>query len=433
MKNNMIFQKVGLYNKLLLIASVVFTLSFAACSDDNNSEDPYFYVENQPTGITLSASGIKQASRKAYTIRSNRSWTINKETDAEWLHIFADEGEDDGIFDIWADANTAFTSRTANLIFKVEGQEQPVMFRVDQKADVPSVTIANAANGYTILSKGGSIKIPVSHNVKWTANLATCDWASIDSVGADTVYVTATKNTGDEARTVTLTAVGLDEYSSLSSSTVISQSPAGIIMNDTFDWLQLGEELPTYSTPEVRIDLWGAAETAHGWTSIGGLAYGGRGYVKLGKTSYGGDIVTPALSSISGTQNVKVTFKAIGYVSAGSTKKAGSKDDAVIKVVVINGGTISNQTTADFKIKDVTYKAATFVTTVFPNSKYMENGADYDPWSQADAVFTFKVTGATKDTKIIFVGGGAWDSALSTVGQGKNRIFLKDVKVVADE
>jgi hypothetical protein len=413
---------------LSVVVSALFALSFTSCSNDNDSEDPYFYIENQPTGITVAASGVKQASWKSYTIRSNRPWKITKQSNADWVHVFADEGEDDGIFDVWVDENALFTARTENLIFNVDGQEQPVMFRVDQQASVPTVVITNASTGYEIAAKGGILKVPVTHNVSWTAALSTNDWLKVDSIGKDTVYLSATKNTTDAIRKVTLTATGTGEYTSLTSSTVISQPTSGIILSEHFDWMQEGKSDFLYNYPEVNSQSWSADELAHGWYTNGISMYGGLGYLKVGKTNYGGDLESPKLSAIDGKQDVTVTFKSIGYISAG-----GTKDDGVLQVIVTGGGTISDYATNDFVVNGVTYKAATMGITVYPNSSKLENGDNYDPWAQPDATFTFHITGATKDTQLIFVGGAKWGASLKGVGQGKNRCYFDDVKVVATE
>jgi len=424
---NNIFQKRN-SNLLTLVMSTLFIVSMMSCSSDKYNEDPYFYIEDQMTAVTVDASGILQANMKAYTIRSNRPWTITQEKATDWLHVFADEGDDDGIFDIWIDKNPNFTSRTGNLIFKVDGQEQPVMFRVDQKADVPAVAIVNGASGYAAPPKGGVLKVPVSANVNWTASLSSSDWGKIDSLSKDTVYLSFIKNNTDTPRSISLTAVGIGEYTALTSSTTISQMTEGVILNEKFGWMQEGVVDSLYNYPEVNYSSWSTVEKSYGWTTLGSSMYGGHGYLKVGKTSYAGDLVSPAFSAIEGTKDVTVTFKSIGYVSSG-----GAKDDGVVKVIVTGGGTISDHTTTDLDVNGTTYKAATFNITVYPNSKNQENGAAYDAWGQPGAKFLFKIKGATPKTQIVFVGGSAWGAALKSVGQGKNRCYFDDILVMVNE
>lgn len=438
--NDRIFQK-KLLNIFAVAVFAVSALSMVACSSDKYDGDPYFYIEDQVSGLTVDAGGITKTDRKVYTIRSNRPWKIAQSAENDWLHIFADEGADDGLFYIWADKNETFDARSANLIFTVNGQEQPVMFRVDQKADVPTVSIENATDGYEILGSGGRLKVPVTNNVDWTASLAQNDWAVIDSVKNDTVYITAQRNTTDDPRSVVLTAAGTGTYSVLTSSTVISQPTFGIIMNEHFDWMQEGTTITSetdygyYQGGELSFASWNSAEKSHGWETITENAgsttpslYGGHGYLKFGRTNFAGNILSPALSGITGTMDVRVTFKCIGYVSS-----TGTKDDNIVKVLVYKGGgTLVGETTTFYANTDGTsdaFDALTLNVPVYPNSSKQENGADYNPWKQEGVTLTFDITGATKDTRFMFVSGTAWGSALKGKGQGKNRLYVDDVKV----
>lgn len=410
--------------------STLFIVSMMSCSSDKYNEDPYFYIEDQMTAVTVDASGILQANMKAYTIRSNRPWTITQEKATDWLHVFADEGDDDGIFDIWIDKNPNFTSRTGNLIFKVDGQEQPVMFRVDQKADVPGVTIVNAAAGYTVPGRSSILKVPVTNNVNWEASLSASDWAAIDSVGKDTVYIKTQVNNTDDPRCVTLKVVGTGTYSSLSSQTIITQSTVGIIINEHFNWMQLGDQVPYYQYPEVNSASWSSVEKNYGWTTIGNSMYGGRGYLKIGKTNYGGDLVSPKFQNIGDNQTMDlvVSFKAIGYVSSG-----GTKDTGVLKIIVLGAGAISGMETSVLEVNKLSYPAATMYVTVYPNSSKLENGVDYNPWEQSNANFSFLIKGATNQTQIMFVGGTAWGpnfDSKDSKNPNKNRILFDDIKVM---
>lgn len=434
---NKIFQKKN-SNIVVFAFFVLFALSMTSCSKDRFDGDPYFYIEDQPTGITVDASGIKSANRKAYTIRSNRPWKITQETACDWLHILADEGEDDGIFSVWVDKNANFTDRSCNLIFTVNDQEQPMMLRVDQKADVPTVTIANAESGYEMLGKGAQIKIPVKNNVTWTASLSSTDWAAIDSIGKDTVYVSASKNLEDTPRTVTLTAVGTGTYSSLSSSTVITQATMGIIMSEHFDWMKEDAEIGfNYSKGgELSYGSWTADYLSHDWYttvdksgSTTPSLYGGNGYLKISRTNFTGNLISPAFSLIEGTQDVKVSFKSIGYISS----KA-KKDDGVLRVIVYQGGGTIEDTDTQVNLSNdgtsgPSYKARTFTVTVYPDSPKQEHGADYNPWNEAACNFSFVIRGANALTRIMFIGGNSWGDGFV----GINRLYFDDIKAVAVE
>lgn len=186
------------------------------------------------------------------------------------------------------------------MIFTVDGQKQDVPYTIDQAADVPAVTIANAENGYKVLATGGQLKVPVSHNIEWTTLLKDemnqqPTWIKIDSCGTDSIYLSLEKNT-DDTRSAILTCTGVGEYASVTSSTIITQANAGIYLNDRFDWMQEGKEDYYYNYPEQGIAVWTEEELSHGWTTLATsnpCLYGGLGYLKLGKTNVAGDVLSP--------------------------------------------------------------------------------------------------------------------------------------------
>jgi hypothetical protein len=135
--------------------------------------------------------------------------------------------------------------------------------------------------------------------------------------------------------------------------------------------------------------------------------YARQGFVKLGKTNYGGDLISPKLSRIIGTQTVRVTFKAAAYVSAGGTVI----DSRVLRINVLGAGVPSVDM---IMIENV------------PNNQAEDNaGIVNDIWDPARA-WSFTITGATADTQIQFL-GKAFD--LRGEVPTTNRIFLDDIKV----
>lgn len=409
-------------NIFLSALTLICLLGFSGCKDnDDPVGDPYLTFENIEGTINVSKAGITQAKRKAVTVRSNSAWKVALENpdDASWLHFFIDEGEDDGIIYYWVDKNSTFDQREGKINLSENGK---VLNSLDivQEADVPNITIKDGSNGFTIAPEGSVLKVAIDANITWKATLTPdVDWARITNVTEDSIFVTIDKNEEDE-RTVNLSLVGEGEHSGVSTTALITQKDESLIFNDNLSWLQEGEEKPTYETPEIRIDLWNDAEKAAGWSSLSNWAYGGRGYIKLGKTNYNGDVISPALSKLKKPTDVKVTFQSMGYVSAG-----GVKDASVVKVGVIGPGEVNGDEVKTISINGTAYRCVKFVNTVFPNSEKNENGEDYDPWAQPGSYHSFTITGATAETKIIFVGGDNWNKV-----KGKNRVFLKSVEVV---
>lgn len=406
-------------NIFLSALTLICLLGFSGCKDnDDPVGDPYLTFENIEGTINVSKAGITQAKRKAVTVRSNSAWKVALENpdDASWLHFFIDEGEDDGLIYYWVDKNTTFDQREGKITLSDNGK---VLNSLDivQEADVPNISIKDGANDYTIAPEGSVLKLAIEANISWKASLTPdVEWAHITNVTEDSVFVTIDKNEEDE-RTVTLALTGEGEYANVNSNTLITQKDESLIYNDDLNWLQEGEDKPTYETPEVKIEKW---EKDMGWTSYSSWAYGGHGYIKLGKTNYNGDIVSPALTKLKKPTDVKVTFQSMGYIS-----KTGVKDASIVKVGVIGPGEVNGDEVNSISINGTAYRCVRFVNTVFPNSENNENGEDYDPWAQPGSYHSFTITGATAETKIIFVGGDNWNKV-----KGKNRVYLKSVEVV---
>lgn len=406
-------------NIFLSALTLICLLGLSGCKDnDDPVGDPYLTFENIEGTINVSKAGITQAKRKAVTVRSNSAWKVALENpdDASWLHFFIDEGEDDGLIYYWVDKNTTFDQREGKITLSDNGK---VLNSLDivQEADVPNITVKDGSNGFTIAPEGSVLKLAIEANISWKASLTPdVEWAHITNVTEDSVFVTIDKNEEDE-RTVTLALTGEGEYANVNSNTLITQKDESLIYNDDLNWLQEGEDKPTYETPEVKIEKW---EKDMGWTSYSSWAYGGHGYIKLGKTNYNGDIVSPALTKLKKPTDVKVTFQSMGYIS-----KTGVKDASIVKVGVIGPGEVNGDEVNSISINGTAYRCVKFVNTVFPNSEKNENGEDYDPWAQPGSYHSFTITGATAETKIIFVGGDNWNKV-----KGKNRVFLKSVEVV---
>lgn len=390
---------------LLIISLFLIT----SCNkEEEPAGDPFFTIEGNPTGLSVD----KNSKTQSYIVRSNRPWQIIEKSDAEWVRPFPDEGADDGIFKIIVDANQTFDSRTVNYAFIVDGKEQPVLFRVDQEGNVPYITLPAAV---TIPAAGGDVQINVTSNVTWSYSLSDNSWLTEKTVTATAITLTATENTSIDPRNVILTATAVD-FPAVTAQVTLAQSPGTVVLEDNFNWLAYGSAIFYTTTGETRYDVWTQAEKDRGWvstvnTTTGSgstpLCYARQGFVKLGKTGYGGDLISPVLSKITGSQNLRVTFKAIPYMTA-----AGTKDDNFLMVSVIGPGTVSQ---------------TQFVIDNWP--VYPADGVEaycINMWKDPAATRSFTITGATSATQIKFLG---YDYYLVGVGAGKNRIFLDDIKV----
>lgn len=407
---NKIITNLGRTALVILPLFILSLFLLSSCKEEPVQEDPFFSLEGSPTGLTLT----KAAKTTSYVVRSNRPWEIAKKGGADWLKVFPEKGDADGIFKIIVTENPTFDVRTENLAFIVDGEEQAVLFRVDQAGNVPFITLPASV---TIPAGGGVVSVDVLSNVAWTAALSDNSWIQETNVTTQKITFTAQENTSIDPRSTTLTLTAT-QYPTVVASVVLTQSPGTVVLEENFSWLAYGSAVFYTTTGETRIDAWTQAQKDRGWTStvntVEGsgttpLLYARQGFVKLGKTNYGGDLISPVLSKITGTQTLKVTFKAIPYMTA-----AGTKDDNILRVSVIGPGTVSE---TDFIIDN---------WPVYPTDAGLVTDYCIGMWSAPEAMRTFTITGATSATQIKFLGG---DYDLRTVGVLKNRIFIDDIKV----
>lgn len=402
-----IFKKAGTVLFILLPVAFAFLISCEDESDDAETGDPYFTIEGNPTGLPVTSTSKTQA----YVVRSNRPWQVVAQSEESWAKAFPAEGEDDGIFKFIVEENAAFSPRTMNFAFVVDGKEQPVLFRIDQEANVPYITVTEATTGISVPKLGGTVNVNIKANVDWTYTLENGSWLIETEKSATTLAFSTGRNFGEERKAILTITSSL--YPALIQKVTITQSAGNILFEEYFSWLNYGNAVFYTTSGETRYDAWTSEEKAKGWTSTVNtaegsgstpLCYARPGFVKLGKTSYGGDLISPKLSEIVGTVNIQVSFKAVPYMTSG-----GTKDDNTLVISVIGPGSVS---TSSFTIDN------------WPN--YTVDPACTAIWIAPATTRTFTITGAASETQIKFLGG---DYALKGVGAGKNRIFLDDIVV----
>lgn len=394
---------------MLMLASVC----LVSCDDEENTAAPYFTIESGQTSF----EGSSDKAEYDLTIRSNRAWRIvSKSTDADWVRPFPDEGDKDGRFKFIVKANDTFDSRKAEFAILIDNEEYPVLLTVKQSAAVPSITVGDGTGIVKAASDAGTLAVTSKANVEWhcVVDEAASTWLSVESVTEEGIINLKLEENQGVERTGILHCISDDQPSANIDIQVI-QAAGSVLIQEDFSWLSYGSSIHYDTTGETRYDSWTDEERAHGWSSTPvsessdqPLLYARQGFVKLGKTNYAGDLISPKLG-ITGTADVKVTFKACAYIS-----KGGAKDDNELYISVIGPGTVEITTNP-------------LIIDNYPNSSNNENGADYNVWDASIAERSFVVRGATSETQIKFMGGKSYD--LHGVGQGKNRIFLDDIVV----
>ncbi|WP_147676709.1 BACON domain-containing protein [Algibacter pacificus] len=398
--------KIDISNLSKLWIFILLLAVLVGCSDDEGvAEAPYFSIEENPIGLSVDVNGLTQS----YVVRSNQPWEVIAQSEGNWVKAFPNKGNDDGIFKFIVEENDTFEARVINFAFLVNGTEQPALFRINQEANVPFINVQNADAGIAVPSVGGDFQINLNANVDWSYQITNGQWISELEIGETFIKLSAEKNKGTE-RVATLTVKSAN-YPTLTKNIAITQSDGSIVLEEYFDWLTYGSTIFYTTSGEKRMDSWTDDELNRGWSSTPNtnssnqqVVYARTGFVKLGKTGYGGDLISPKFSILDEETNVKVTFKAVPY----QTKK-GTQDDNLLKVGVVGPGTPS---------------AEAFTIGNWPD--YSTDPECIAIWQAPSATYTFTITGATSETQLRLLGG---DFTLAGVGKGKNRIFIDDIKV----
>lgn len=395
--------------RILLFGALSFVLMpFSSCSnDDVDPEDYFLNIEGDPTSLSVGVEGTEQK----YIVRSNTSWEVVAQSEEDWVEVSPQKRDGNGVFRFIVDENTGFEDRSMNFKFLMNGVEKDLLFRIDQKASAPYLELKGVGDEINVPSVEKPLIISVNSNVDWSYSFGDVDWLEKEEDAEGNIKLLVHKNE-DAKRSATIT-ISSSEHPDLTKEILLVQASENVLINEDFSWLAYGSTVPYEWEDAVRYDSWTADQKGKGWTTTPvaasknqPLLYAQNGWVKLGKTGYGGDIISPKLDGIKGTKTVKVTFRAATYISAG-----GNKDDNILKVSAIGPGDTD---------------ASMFEIDNYPNSKDEdEAGVENNIWDPSRS-YSFEVTGATADTQIKFLGN---DYELKGVGQGKNRIILENIRV----
>lgn len=409
-------------SKVINACCAIFIILSLSCSKDNDGgRGGSFKLQDNPSTLEVPEEG----SSKTFTFTANGNWKVEPLHKERWLKIDPIEGNGDGTFTVTVSKNTTQETRNTTLFFTVGGQLQNEVLKIAQSASVGGGETGDSFMYIEELQE--SLEVPVEGVTmsgilratgNWQIELSKedADWVTIEPMegtGDAPVKLTVNKNL-DVERNVNLLFFLDDEQQpnplAINQEGVIPQVSGDVILEEDFSWLKYDNgNTILHTSSEKRMDSWTPEETARGWTSTANpvegsgktvLLYARYGFVKLGKTTYSGDLISPKLEDVQNQKNLVVTFKAVPYMS-----KGGTKDANLLKVNVIGPGTISQ---TEFTI---------------------DNWPDYqlDPectevWKEAKAIRSFTITGATAETQIRFLG----DAFLPAK---TNRIFIDDIVI----
>jgi len=395
---------------------LLFLVFLSSCEKDEKTGGSQLQLKGDPTSLTAPSEGVSET----YTVQSTGAWKVEVLRNEKWVKVEPMEGVGAGTFTVTVKRNTMLETRESVLTFLVDGKIQNNVLKVEQEARsindeenepyvsfdwMESLEVPEAGiNGRYAIRSTGDWKIEI---------LEGADWLDIEPMQGSLdmgVTVSAGVNATPSTRTARLALYLNGEQ--VSDEFEINQEGMKVILFEDFNWLKYGSAIFPTTTGEKRMDTWTAEELARGWGWLN-LApeqttpstYARDGFVKLGKTNFGSDILSPKLSAVEGTQNLQVSFKAVPYMTAG-----GTKDATILKVGIIGPGTLSVD---EFNINN------------WPD--YIADPNCTEIWKASATTRSFIITGATAETQIWFLGG---DYDLR--GQepfNKNRIFLDDILV----
>lgn len=226
-----------------------------------------------------------------------------------------------------------------------------------------------------------------------------------------------------------------------------AQAEITTYFQDSFDWITgtttVVQGWDTTGETSWRFDKWEGQISNPGWLTFTGWVWARPGFVKLSKTGYNGDFVSPAFTNITDTKTVEVSFQAVGYTSA-----KGKKDCNLLYVIVLGSGKATGVTGTGAQLGAVNYvdPGTGDITNLvaYPNSAVIEldtTSAYMDPndstalevWKADATKFTVTVEGATSATRIAFLPGGKLqsDKLSSSDDAYLSRVFIDNVKVTS--
>ncbi len=440
---------------LLAALTVAAALSFTACSDDNDAGEAFFTVYDGSNAVDsynfdyTAADTTVWNKAKTLVVRSNRPWKLVPQDENGWLRVFPAEGEGDGLIRLSRTLNNKPDTRTLTYKIYLDGKDSGKTFTVTQTGAEPY--LKGSATSFTIARTGGENQFTVITNVPYEYSLKGKDtsWLTVTRSTDDenVLLLTAGENLSGDDRTITLHLQGTGNYAALTLDIPVTQ--LSTIFFDNFAWMGIngidtraGLSILGWDTngeSGARFDKWTDDELAHGWVSRSTTCYMRPGFFKLGKTSSGGDIVSPKIDEIAGTMDITVSFQAVGYSSA-----KGALDDKVLYVGLLGPGKIvgvKGAGTADLNqsCSYVDADGTTPLTLTGCACITLTSDNNFNPttdpdglliWNKPVTKYSVLIAGATSETQVVMI-GGAFGTALKTIGQGKNRVFIDNFTVRA--
>lgn len=468
------------------------TATVASCDDDDKLVgEPYFYVEGAEDGIVhMNVAGLDKSSWSFgagdhYIVRANGHWELvpQDESTQEWMRIFPDHGDGEGILRFYAVANPVAATRYARYTVILEGQPLDIPLVLAQEPAGPTLNVT--ANNIQFKQAGGSNEVFVSSNYEWAYDIvAEGNWLDVQRT-ENTLYlaVNEANRTGSD-RVATINIHGVGEFADLVTPITVTQLDA--IYFDDFGWCYTPmvtdvefcdqpnlDAVVCWGDQLLRIDKWiePVKSDNPGWTGVRGTksatagpyTYSRYKYILFGTSNKcAGNICSPCIDAIEGAVNARVSWSMAGFVSAKNAQEAGNEFWVAIlgpgKITAANAGGASKASIMTGSAT-IPYEASGDTPAGAPGTHdidltevsqfYIDKTNGYfntnEPtgllvWDQPETKFSIDVEGMTAQTRIVFIAcdaenltmetGEGWDVRPGGSKYKSNRKLFDNFKVV---
>lgn len=392
------------------------------------------------TGMTEFSSGT------LYQISANGNWElipVEKEGEAAWSRIFPLSGKDEGIIRVYAGKAVSTEQRVAEYRLLINGEEQPQRVTITQES-VP-VTFTFSANSISLKTKGGSATLSVAANIEWdVVSDPTATWLTVERQGNKILFNAPNSNDTGADLTTKIYVVGKAPHEDIRYEIPVTQVSA--LFTEDWGWFPEAKDATTgnvlsapvcWITPSAnRLDQWVGkgwiAKDKLEWSGVAGSQDGPRdynwyNYLKMGTSDQTGNIVAPAIKTIQGEINARVSFNMTGFV----TKKNVRSDGAMFYVALLGPGRITEATAGGTSYAKVITGQLTIPYlasgsgakgVIEPDIELTEiakfeigaNGyfdmnepTGLKVWEAPEAAFSLRIEGMTAQTRVVIIAGEA--------------------------
>lgn len=176
-------------------------------------------------------------------------------------------------------------------------------------------------------------------------------------------------------------------------------------------WTGTDADGVSYQPNYTNLVTAGEAEDLNGWSSRTGYLYTCYGFVRISKTNYGGDLLSPKFTALTEATDVKLSWQGIGYSSVQTLDSVGNYKSGLVHdyqyycVAVLGAGEIEGASrTMTVKYKDEYNNDLSVPAAVIeiPTNCFITPDTT-EAWSFEGTKNTLTIKGATAETQVAFM------------------------------